>query len=541
MTINDVRYEGGLVPFGGWVFLEILGEDRESFLQNQTTNDLKKCGVHFGQLNTRLDRNGKIQTFFYMGKKKDKLLLIVPDKIAKFTIEEFEKFIIMEDVKVKQLDCGRPHFYLTPKRNQILQNKKLEKENLLSIDFLGEEGILYWGEINNSFFKEVKEIPKDMVDGLRVLNGWPFWGHDVDRNKLINETMLNELAISYSKGCFLGQETVSKINNNRGATYYPVLFEVKNYVEKEKLRGLKNQDFKIKDRKGGTFLSFYLKGNSTFMSLTLYREFRVKESSITLNFENGLNFKGIVHYLPYFKDKSPREKADELYYKGVKLFQEEKEKESIELLELCLDIFPGHSDACESIGVILGRLGQFEKAIDYMDKLLVVEPESVMAHTNKSLYLMKLGRIEEAEEEKSHAAVKSFSYFGKEAERKKEHEEKEKIILDDLKRKEGMFLQVLELDRDDILANFGLGEVSYKKNNFIKAVDFLEKVLVLNPKYSMAYLVLGKSYEALGDFNKAKEIYSSGIEVASKKGDMMPANEMQSHLSRLTDPTRMKR
>jgi folate-binding protein YgfZ len=539
--MNKVRYEGGLVPFDGWVFLEILGEDRESFLQNQTTNDLKKCDANFGQLNTRLDRNGKIQTFFYIGKKKDKLLLIVPDKIAKFTIEEFEKFIIMEDVKVKQFDCGRPHFYLTPNRNQILQNTKLEKENLLSIDFLGEEGILYWGEINNSFFKEVKEIPKDMVDGLRVLNGWPFWGQNVDRNKLINETILNELAISYSKGCFLGQETVSKINNNRGATYYPVLFEVKNYVEKEKLGILKNQDFKIKDRKGGTFLSFYLKDNSTFMSITLYREFRVKESSITLHFENGLNFKGIVHYLPYFKDKSPREKADELYYKGVKLFQEEKEKESIELLELCLEIFPGHSDAYESIGVILGRLGQFEKAIDYMDRLLAVEPESVMAHTNKSLYLMKLGRIEEAEEEKGHAAVKSFSYFGKEAERKKEHEEKEKFILDDLKRKEGMFLQVLELDRNDILANFGLGEVSYKKNNYIKAVDFLEKVLVLNPKYSMAYLVLGKSYEALGDFNKAKEIYSSGIEVASKKGDMMPANEMQSHLSRLADPTRFKR
>ena len=56
-----------------------------------------------------------------------------------------------------------------------------------------------------------------------------------------------------------------------------------------------------------------------------------------------------------------------------------------------------------------------------------------MAHTNKSLYLMKLGRIEEAEEEKSNAAVKSFSYFGEEAKKKKEDEKKVKALKKQMK------------------------------------------------------------------------------------------------------------
>jgi tetratricopeptide (TPR) repeat protein len=46
---------------------------------------------------------------------------------------------------------------------------------------------------------------------------------------------------------------------------------------------------------------------------------------------------------------------------------------------------------------MLGRIERFEEAITWMDKLLSVNPQSVMAHTNKSLFLMKLGKIEEAE------------------------------------------------------------------------------------------------------------------------------------------------
>ncbi|MEE2744336.1 MAG: tetratricopeptide repeat protein, partial [Bdellovibrionota bacterium] len=226
--------------------------------------------------------------------------------------------------------------------------------------------------------------------------------------------------------------------------------------------------------------------------------------------------------------------------KGTRLFQEGKEKDSIKVLELCLKISPEHSDAYESIGVIHGRLGQFEKAIEYMDKLLEVHPESVMAHTNKSLYLMKLGRIKEAEEEKSNAAVKSFSYFGEEAKKKKESERREKEIQEELKRKEGTVLSVLEIDAEDVLANFGLGEVNYKKNNFKKANEHLEKVILLDPKHSVAYLTLGKSYEASGNVEKAREIYNLGIEVASKKGEMKPANEMQSRLSNLKSAPKSK-
>lgn len=47
----------------------------------------------------------------------------------------------------------------------------------------------------------------------RVAIGWPEWGLDMDESTLPQEANLDELhAISYTKGCYVGQETVARIH-----------------------------------------------------------------------------------------------------------------------------------------------------------------------------------------------------------------------------------------------------------------------------------------------------------------------------------------
>jgi len=58
------------------------------------------------------------------------------------------------------------------------------------------------------------EIGNDaMLDRLRVESGFPEWGADMDENTLPQEANLDELhAVSYTKGCYIGQETVARIH-----------------------------------------------------------------------------------------------------------------------------------------------------------------------------------------------------------------------------------------------------------------------------------------------------------------------------------------
>ena len=71
-----------------------------------------------------------------------------------------------------------------------------------------------------------------------IYSGFPLWGKTVRETDLINETILNQYGISYTKGCFFGQETPAKINSGRGGNYFPCLIKLEN-VEADVQDGLK--------------------------------------------------------------------------------------------------------------------------------------------------------------------------------------------------------------------------------------------------------------------------------------------------------------
>lgn len=51
------------------------------------------------------------------------------------------------------------------------------------------------------------------METLRVESGFPAWGIDMDENTLPQEANLDEMhAVSYTKGCYIGQETVARIH-----------------------------------------------------------------------------------------------------------------------------------------------------------------------------------------------------------------------------------------------------------------------------------------------------------------------------------------
>ena len=133
----------------------------------------------------------------------------------------------------------------------------------------------------------------------------------------------------------------------------------------------------------------------------------------------------IPSYLPLFEKKSSKELSEELFEFASEVFRYD-EDDAARWFERAIEIDPENQDACESLGVCLGRMGLFERGIELMDKLLKLNPDSVMAHTNKSLFLMKLGKIEEAEEEKSLATVAGFKQLGAESRQKKNQEEQSK-------------------------------------------------------------------------------------------------------------------
>jgi folate-binding protein YgfZ len=54
-------------------------------------------------------------------------------------------------------------------------------------------------------------VSADAAECLRVENGRPRYGIDMDESTIPQEAGLNERAVSFSKGCYVGQETVARL------------------------------------------------------------------------------------------------------------------------------------------------------------------------------------------------------------------------------------------------------------------------------------------------------------------------------------------
>ena len=54
---------------------------------------------------------------------------------------------------------------------------------------------------------------QDDAEAARILAGWPALGAEIDERTLPQEARFDELGgVSYTKGCYLGQETVARIH-----------------------------------------------------------------------------------------------------------------------------------------------------------------------------------------------------------------------------------------------------------------------------------------------------------------------------------------
>ncbi len=489
--------------------IKIHGPDAAVFLNTQTTNNVTSMGSNTFHWSSLLNLAGKIVSSFILVKEDDKTFyLILPAPFLDQTIERIEKFHISEEFEIETVS---KYAYLTINS---------DKGQFIGRYFFHHESIDLFDSA-----QDAESVEHEKFRYLKMFMGVPTLGEEVKTGELINNTLYDELSVDYHKGCYLGQETVSKINSRRGAAYKPVL------VELTQLINLENKVITKNNKKIGTINSQLQYQNKTYLQVATLREYRIENYKLAFECD-GKQLEGTVHLYPYL-DLDKSDLAVELYDMAMESFHTEDYQQAVKYFEKAIEIKPDFEDAYESLGVLHGRLGDYKTAIALMEKLGSINPDCMMALTNLSLYHMKLGNIETAEKYKADATVLNFKLLGDEAERKKREEEQQQIREADLAKRISMFKEVLEMDYEDAMANNGMGEIELARDNYLRAEKYFKRALQTDPKYSAALLGLSKVLVKAEKKEEAKHILARGIEVASKKGDLMPANEMQSMLLNL--------
>jgi tRNA-modifying protein YgfZ len=214
--------------------LSLRGKDRAAFLQNFTTNDVVKPGVGSGCEAFLTTAQARIVAWLRVAIRENDLSLTMEPGLVPKVIDHLVKYIIGEDVQFEDrtdkdflwLFTGRKLFDKIPEVAEwrLWQNGSIEWGGvnicMQRCDFLGLPGVFVWGVSEHTATAEKKltelAIPLLATDDplwnvLRVEAGTPAYGIDIDETMLPQEANRTEQAISFNKGCYIGQETVARI------------------------------------------------------------------------------------------------------------------------------------------------------------------------------------------------------------------------------------------------------------------------------------------------------------------------------------------
>jgi folate-binding protein YgfZ len=492
----------------GWVVAIVEGRDRERFLHSQLSSDVRGLAEGSSQLTALLDRSARLVAFGFLAKRSERIDLLLPAEAAGPALAALQSSVIADEVRIRVLET--PGLQLALGAEALRRMGGMPVDSVLPVAGWGGRGFVAWGigEL------ELPALDPAELEARRVLSGLPRWGVEAVAGRPVHETTLAALAVSASKGCYLGQETVAKVASGRGPARMPMLLEAA--VGAAAPAGLAGRFFAVGGQpKAGQVLSWAEWEGRLYLQASLVRGLRVEGLEVEARWDDGTRLAASVRALPLLAPPAPEAWAQRLHLAAVDAFAADREGEAVRLLERALAVCPGHADASESLGVILGLHGRYEEAIALMRRLLEIDPSSVMAHSNLSLFFTRLGRIEEAERAAAAAARAAMLREHGAREREEEARRRSAAAAEDRGRRAAMFREVLAIDPDDALANLGLGRVLAEEGRLGEAIGHLERAIAADPRYSAAFLELGRAREAAGEPEAAVDTFRRGIEVAA--------------------------
>jgi len=92
---------------------------------------------------------------------------------------------------------------------------------------------------------------------------------------------------------------------------------------------------------------------------------------------------------------------------------------------------------------------------------------------------------------------------------------------------------MLERGQDNALLRFTLGNLLYQEKDYANAGLHLSRAVEMDPDYSAAWKIYGRTLAAEGKHSEAARAFRQGIAVAEKRGDIQAAKEMTIFLRRL--------
>ena len=190
--------------------LLLTGSDVADFLQGQVSNDVEALTPGSGCYATLLTAKGKIRCDMRILRGDDWFLIDSEPQALPVLEHMVRVYSIGRDVKAQRDERGL-WSVIGPAARDALDNPPPASEHAHSAGKLGvyvatDTGVDVVGER-----PDLPQAPADVAEIIRIESGRARLGFELGDDVIPQEAGINERAISFTKGCYVGQETVARL------------------------------------------------------------------------------------------------------------------------------------------------------------------------------------------------------------------------------------------------------------------------------------------------------------------------------------------
>ena len=200
--------------------LDVDGQDAAAILHNLTTNDVKALELGQSCETFITDVRGKMLAHVFAYRTENGFRLIGAPGQAEAIASHADRYTIREDAVPKDLSSEMTVYVISPEAPASLSKETDWKESnaaVYPLAWLGDGTSALVTDTAGAIEQVLRSLgesagSEEEFQHARTLAGFPWYGVDVSEKNLPQEASRIQDSISFTKGCYLGQETVARLD-----------------------------------------------------------------------------------------------------------------------------------------------------------------------------------------------------------------------------------------------------------------------------------------------------------------------------------------
>jgi tRNA-modifying protein YgfZ len=192
--------------------LRVTGADRFRFINGQITNDLRKLSETAAIEACVLNTKGKLNAHIFITAAGDDFLIDAEPELRETLRARLERYIVADDVQIEDVTDEFSLFHVLTEESPALKSGRIVSARRFAM--IGWD---VWSEsarqdpVRHELASAYLFIDSAAADVMRIEQGLPRWGRELTDEIIPIEANLEQRTIDYQKGCYIGQEVISRM------------------------------------------------------------------------------------------------------------------------------------------------------------------------------------------------------------------------------------------------------------------------------------------------------------------------------------------